>query len=672
MADYGVGIRDPLFFMGVIEHNVDPRKEGRVKVRAFGIHGTVADIPTDELPWAIVVKGDYDPNGSPNFGMPAVNSWVFGMFLDGRGAQQPMVLGLIPTQTTQPVNPIEDGYGRIPERNGELLARGSAPEDMGQPQNNRLSRGENVDETYVTDLESNRIEDVQFAGDPEKVWSEPNSGYDAEYPFNRVFKSGNHTIELDDTPNSERIMIWHKEGSYIQIDSRGTVTNKSTSDQYDVIDKNSHVIIGGAGSGFSTVTINGNSYVKVNGNKIEEITGDLQTLVHGNHLHSVGNQYTMVAGVQAQIRSADLKLEANVGTMSIKAEKEMQVSSGEGLYVKSDKVWLEALSTLNILGNEIFVKGTSEIDIFSADIAIQGETFNIKGDAELILGSDGNVHVNGTTVYIDDYVSMAEGGASSPDDAAQAEASKDASAIEAPEPVVQNTSIMPTTETGSQGSGGLVSQDDGSENATSAQLYDSKTPSTTVTQGALTPLLDLINSVESIKYGYDSIYGGIPTYLHPIKPVTQMTIQEVLDWQESIDQAVRSEAVGRYQIIEDTLRGTNNNDPDSPRGRTLYSKAGLSASDKFDPANQDKLAIALIEGRGLNRYMEGKLSVEQFANNLAHEWAGLPLVTGPKAGSGVYDGDGLNQAKEGIVQLFLSVLRDIKTRETAIISGGAG
>lgn len=37
-------------FMGVVEDPNDPRKEGRCKVRVFGIHGK--DIPTEHLPWA--------------------------------------------------------------------------------------------------------------------------------------------------------------------------------------------------------------------------------------------------------------------------------------------------------------------------------------------------------------------------------------------------------------------------------------------------------------------------------------------------------------------------------------------------------------------------------------------------------------------------------------------
>ena len=101
----GTGLQNPYFFIGVIENNVDERLEGRVQVRAFGIHGTVQEIPTEDLPWAVLIQGGYDVN-SP---IPPLNSWVFGFFLDGRDAQQPMILGLIPTQMTEPVDPIKNG-----------------------------------------------------------------------------------------------------------------------------------------------------------------------------------------------------------------------------------------------------------------------------------------------------------------------------------------------------------------------------------------------------------------------------------------------------------------------------------------------------------------------------------------------------------------------------------
>ena len=229
MSNYGAGIRDPLFFMGIIEDIVDPRAEGRARVRAFGIHGTNKDIPTDELPWALIVKGDYDPNGTPGLGLPAVNSWVFGVFLDGRGAQQPMILGLIPTQPTQIIDPEADGYGKIPRRNGELLARGAAPEDFGQPQNDRLSRGENIDETYIVDQESNKIEDVQFAGDDNRekklyslIWKRAIASQMSKAEMEKT------VITIEDTSKNSKFQA---EGEVIRFDGFLKVYMESKDDE---------------------------------------------------------------------------------------------------------------------------------------------------------------------------------------------------------------------------------------------------------------------------------------------------------------------------------------------------------------------------------------------------------------------------------------------------------
>ncbi len=668
MFEYGKGIRNPLFFVGVIEENVDPRKEGRVKVRAFGVHGLNTDIPRDELPWAICVKGDYDPNGSPGLGLPALNSFVFGMFLDGESAQQPMVLGLIPTQYTQVIDPDANGWGTIPRDNAELLMRGSAPEDYGQPQNSRRSRAEYMHETSTTDQNANRVEGVEIAGS-ERTWTEPPPGAQTSYPFNRVIESGAHVIELDDTPDAERILIYHKEGSYMQIDARGVVINKAVSDQYDVMDRNEHKVVGAQGGGFSTVTINGNSYVKVKGNKIEEIEGDLQTLVHGNHLLSVGGQSTLVAGEQAQIRAADVKLEANVSSLIIKAGKEIQFQSGEGLYVKSDKVYLQAMEELHLKADLTYMEGTSELDIFSERIFMSGtEGVDVTGESVLRMASNGDIHVNTPgTIQMDTFVNMANGDSEAGNVAYPAEASKDASAIEAPEPVTKSTAINPEDPV-SIGGGGQTAGDDVPPDTDASS---SGVQTSAATQTELTPLLDLINSVESVVYGYESISGQIPDNLKPSKPITTMKISEILAYQERIDKDSESEAMGRYQIVEDTLRGYDNQDPSKGKERPLYERAGLSVNDLFSPENQDKLAIALINKRGLQGYLAGTTNIYVFANNLAKEWAGLPLVSGPNAGKSYYDGDGLNSAPKGNVQKFLNILRQLTSSETNLNAGGA-
>jgi hypothetical protein len=313
-----LGLDHPLFFIGVVENNDDPQLEGRVQVRAFGIHGTRDQVPTTELPWALCSRGEY----GLIFSLPSLNSFVWGMFVDGEQAQQPIILGLLPSQLAEPISPAKYGWGVIPHRDGDLLAKGSAPRDFGQPQNSRLTRGEDVHETYVLGQEMNRCEEMKIAGKDE-VWSEPSSAYATNYPHNKTIETTHHSIELDDTPGAERIMIRHKEGGYIQIDSKGNMTQKSTGDQFDISCGNKHEYV----ETKHVVTIGGDAHVYVKGNKIEEIEGDYQQIVHGNSLYSSGGQITILGSEQVQVAAADVKLEAKVGTLGIKAAKNIQLDS---------------------------------------------------------------------------------------------------------------------------------------------------------------------------------------------------------------------------------------------------------------------------------------------------------------------------------------------------------
>jgi len=192
----GSGISNPYFFIGIVESNNDKTHEGRVRVRAFGVHGTSKEIATTDLPWAMVAAGNMDPNNPP----PPLNSYVYGMFLDGRMAQHPVILGLLPGMYNTESNPTKDGEGVIAEKDGDLLARGYSPNDFnagGGP--DRLSRAELLNETYLLQQAANRVHDQKIA-DTDETWSEPPPAYAAKYPHNRVIKTAKHSIEIDDSP----------------------------------------------------------------------------------------------------------------------------------------------------------------------------------------------------------------------------------------------------------------------------------------------------------------------------------------------------------------------------------------------------------------------------------------------------------------------------------------
>jgi|GEM_PF-728108 len=155
-----------------------------------------------------------------------------------------------------------------------------------------------------------------------------------------------------------------------------------------------------------------------------------------------------------------------------------------------------------------------------------------------------------------------------------------------------------------------------------------KSTMTQIDPTAYASLLNTIAKGES-NGNYNAYFGhaGNTTILF-----TEMSVSQVQQWQEEyVRQGSASSAVGRYQIIRPTLAG-------------LVRQLHIDPNAQFDEKMQDRLAIALLERRGSIAYVEKKLTREEFAANLAKEWAALPKVTGPAAHESYYAGDGLNRS----------------------------
>jgi len=153
-------------------------------------------------------------------------------------------------------------------------------------------------------------------------------------------------------------------------------------------------------------------------------------------------------------------------------------------------------------------------------------------------------------------------------------------------------------------------------------------------EGGLAGLLSLIGGIEAPQ-GYDQVFGGVVT--RPPRPITTMTVGEVMRWQrDTVSAGSPSSAAGRYQIIGPTLRG-------------LVRDGQASENDLFDASTQERLARSLMERRGLSSYQSGRISEDQFAQNLSQEWASLPVAIQDRRGRAAqgqsfYAGDGLNRS----------------------------
>ena len=165
-------------------------------------------------------------------------------------------------------------------------------------------------------------------------------------------------------------------------------------------------------------------------------------------------------------------------------------------------------------------------------------------------------------------------------------------------------------------------------------------------------LLDFIGDIEAPK-GYDTVYGNNQDKL--TKPLTSMTLDEVIAAQPGWTQRFGSSAAGRYQFMRATLRGL----------MTQYNIPGLTF---LTPELQDHLGLQLLKRRGYADFIAGRISSVTFALRLAQEWASLPVLSSVRGGSravergqSYYAGDGVNKAlvsPERLERILAAVLAE--------------
>lgn len=163
-------------------------------------------------------------------------------------------------------------------------------------------------------------------------------------------------------------------------------------------------------------------------------------------------------------------------------------------------------------------------------------------------------------------------------------------------------------------------------------------------------LLDFIGSKEAPR-GYDTVFGNRMDRMP--KPLTTMTIDEVIAQGQWRTKNFGSSAAGRYQFMRATLA-------------SLKQTERLTGREVMTPELQDRLGYALLMRRGYAKFMAGQLSVAGFGLGLAREWASFPVLAPTKGahrqvqrGQTYYLGDGLNKvlATAGEVEAVLNQIR---------------
>ena len=221
---------------------------------------------------------------------------------------------------------------------------------------NKLAIGDNT-HSSITKKSNNKTTDISLANSSD-TWNEPDSAFSAKYPYNQVHETeAGHVIELDNTPGRERIHIFHKSGSYIEIDVNGSFVKKIVGDTYEIHERNNYLYVKGA----YNLTADGATKILVKDRCDIQVEGDTNIIGHGN--------------------------------MNITAAKNVGVAATNAIVTGKESVGIISDGDVNIQGRNIFMKATGNMNLdagasFSAlgkiSAALHGAIVKIKMGAEAL------------------------------------------------------------------------------------------------------------------------------------------------------------------------------------------------------------------------------------------------------------------------------------------------
>lgn len=228
----------------------------------------------------------------------------------------PSITGdLTPTLSSNPVDSSVTSSGLKDNGIAAVLGfkdpKGKYPLYLHEPDTNKLARHEDIKKTVVYKKELAREKGVLTAGG--KTWNQSPIPYNSAYPFNHVFMTeSGHIMEFDDTEHKERIHIYHKTGTFTEIDANGTEVKRIVGDKYEILERDGHLYI----KGTADVTIDGDHNVKINNALNVEVSGKTTINVYNNVEMNVSGKMDLSVKEDLNIRANNINMEA-VGNINI-------------------------------------------------------------------------------------------------------------------------------------------------------------------------------------------------------------------------------------------------------------------------------------------------------------------------------------------------------------------
>ena len=324
-----------IWFAGVVEDRNDPLKLGRVRVRCLGYHTEDKEaLPTADLPWAHpllpITSSGVSGIGQTPLGL-VEGSWVIGFFRDADTKQDAVILGALPGKpTTTGAQNLAEGLGfsdpngtypRHAENDVNRLARNDADNQSLTLEARKTFRAASyiaIPTATIQPVADGVVDISQSEGD---IWSLPENTYATQYPYGHVYESeSGHILEFDDTPDKERILLYHHSGTETEITDKGTTNTIIKDDLNTIIEKNSKHFI----KGNSDITIKGRHKIFLNTDGEADNNYDIHVGPNAN--------------VNIQVDKGNINMAALDGDINMFANNNMNISVGGTLTVNAGKI----------------------------------------------------------------------------------------------------------------------------------------------------------------------------------------------------------------------------------------------------------------------------------------------------------------------------------------------
>lgn len=256
-----------------------------------------------------------------------------------------------------------------------------------QSEVNKLARGD-VKDTIVQKKEKTRTKGIKLPN--EDSWEQPPIPFNGKYPYNKVYQTeSGHVVEFDDTPGCERIQIYHRTGTFVEIDSNGNIVKRTVGSSYELIDKNGYISV----TGDASVSVRGSVKVYVGGDADIEVEGDVNVKSFNDITMQAAGRVDISATEEINLHSANINIEADVN-LSLRGDINAFLHSTDIYHKANNNIYTEVLNN-----NYLYVDKKAFVQTGDVYHVKSGSTIYNQANGDYNIVASNNINQDGTAIY---------------------------------------------------------------------------------------------------------------------------------------------------------------------------------------------------------------------------------------------------------------------------------